>query len=104
MLPRHRFTAFIAIFALFIQAVGLQAQENQPDAAPAAEEVTPPAKVDAAKLIARATAELSEQRAIFNKKEDSLVLLKDILARRPEKLEPLCEYVKGLVVAVTTAS
>ncbi len=48
MLPRHRFTALIAIFALFIQAVGLQAQEIKPDAAPAAEEVTPPAKVDAA--------------------------------------------------------
>ena len=44
------------------------------------------AKVDAAKLIAQVTTELSEQRATFNKKEDSLALLKDILARDPEQL------------------
>jgi energy-coupling factor transporter ATP-binding protein EcfA2 len=59
------------------------------------------AKVNAAKLIERATAELSEQRATFNKKEDSLALLKDILTRDRERLRPLYDYIEGLVAHVT---
>lgn len=61
-------------------------------------------KVDAAKLIARVTAELSEHRATFNKKDDSLALLKDILARDPNKMTPLYEYVKSLIDAVKSES
>ncbi len=62
------------------------------------------AKVDAARLIAQAAAELSEQRAKFNKKEDSLALLQHILAREPEKLRPLYEYISALVNKVTPAN
>jgi energy-coupling factor transporter ATP-binding protein EcfA2 len=58
------------------------------------------AKIDAANLIGVAVSELSEQRATFNKKEDSLMLLKDILSREPEMLKPLFEYVEGLVTTV----
>ena len=61
-------------------------------------------KVDAAKLIARATAEISEQRATFNKNKDSLALLKDMLTRRRESLEPLYDYVTSLVTAVSHSS
>lgn len=62
------------------------------------------AKVDAARLIARATAEISEQRATFNKNKDSLALLKDMLTRRRESLEPLYDYVTSLVTAVSHSS
>jgi hypothetical protein len=62
------------------------------------------AKVDAAKLIAQATSDLSGERAKFNKKEDSLALLQHILAREPEKLRPLYEYVVALVTTVTAAN
>lgn len=57
-------------------------------------------KVDAANLIARATAELSDQRASFQKKEDTLGLFQDILLRDPAPLRPLYEYVRSLVQAV----
>lgn len=62
------------------------------------------AKVDAAKLIAQATTDLSGVRAEFNKKEDSLALLQQILEREPEKLRPLYEYVAALVTKVTSAN
>lgn len=61
------------------------------------------AKVDAAKLIARAMSAISDQRATFNKKEDSLALLKDMLAREPDSLKPLYDYVASLVTAVSLA-
>jgi hypothetical protein len=62
------------------------------------------AKVDAAKLIARVTAEISEQRATFNKNKDSLALLKDMLTCRRDSLEPLYDYVTSLVTAVSHSS
>lgn len=61
------------------------------------------AKVDAANLISQVTSEISENRATFNKKYDSLGLLQDILVRTPEQLRPLYNYVRGLVVAVSDA-
>lgn len=61
------------------------------------------AKVDAANLIGRVTSVISEQRATFNKKEDSLALLKDMLARELESLKPLYDYVAKLVIAVSIA-
>ena len=61
------------------------------------------AKVDAAKLIGRVTTVISEQRATFNKKEDSLALLKDMLVRQPESLRLLYDYVASLVIAVSPA-
>lgn len=61
-------------------------------------------KVDAAKLIAQTVTELSEGRATFNKKEDSLDLLKDIIARDRQKLLPLYEYVKSLVDGIMAAN
>jgi energy-coupling factor transporter ATP-binding protein EcfA2 len=61
------------------------------------------AKIDAAKLIGAAVSELSDQRVTFCKKEDSLILLKDILLREQEMLRPLFEYVEGLVTAVAGA-
>lgn len=60
------------------------------------------AKVDAAKLIVHATDELSEQRASFTKKEDSLGLLQKILGRNPEQLSPLYDYVSSLVAGVSS--
>ena len=59
------------------------------------------AKVDAAKMISEVTATLSEQRATFNKKEDSLGLIRDIHIRNTANLEPLYNYVQSLVDAVT---
>lgn len=60
-------------------------------------------KVDAANLISQVTRRLSEERATFNKKEDSLSLLQDILLRTPDQLQPLYDYVRNLVGAVTAA-
>ena len=57
--------------------------------------------VDAAKLIARAIAELSEQRVTFGKKKDSLQLLKYLVEHKPARLAPLREYVTNLVRAVS---
>jgi len=57
-------------------------------------------RVDAAKLIGRVTGLLSEHRATFNKKKDSLVLLTHILDRSPDLLTPLYDYVRDLVETV----
>ncbi len=57
-------------------------------------------KIDAANIIARTASELSGHAATFNKKEDSLGLLQDILARSPEKLRGLYDYVASLVVTI----
>jgi hypothetical protein len=59
------------------------------------------AGVDAAKLIARTVATLTEQRVTFNKKEDSLMLIQYIVTNDKEALRPLFEYVAGLVQSVT---
>lgn len=61
------------------------------------------ARVDAANLIARVCGILSEHRAPFSKKNDSLFLLKHILEQTPEQLAPLRDYVQSLVAAVTAA-
>ena len=58
------------------------------------------AKVDAAKLIGQAVSDISEGRATFRKKEDSLELIQGIVSRDREKLRPLFEYVDGLITAV----
>ena len=58
------------------------------------------ANVDAAKLIDAVCQAQSNLRATFNKKEDSLLLLKSILKREPARLRSLAEYVKTLVDAV----
>ena len=62
------------------------------------------AKVDAAKLISTVCASLSEQRATFNKKDDTLTLLKHVLATRPEHLTALTTYVHQLVDDVGAAT
>lgn len=54
-------------------------------------------KVDAAKLIAETCKALSEQRVTFNKKADSLFLLKHILEKNPNSLKSLTDYVCELV-------
>ncbi len=54
-------------------------------------------KVDAAKLIAETCKALSEQRVTFNKKADSLFLLKHILETNPNSLKSLTDYVCKLV-------
>lgn len=59
------------------------------------------AKVDSAKLIAQVVSDISEGRAVFRKKEDSLALIQDIITRDREKLRPLFEYVSGLIEAVS---
>lgn len=59
------------------------------------------AKVDAAKLIGQAVSAISEGRATFRQKEDSLALIQDIVDRDREKLRPLFEYVDGLVKSVS---
>lgn len=56
--------------------------------------------VDAANLIANVCTTLSDQRATFAKTTDSLFLMQQILAKNRELLEPLYEYVAGLVGAV----
>ncbi|MER8922193.1 AAA family ATPase [Mesorhizobium sp. M0802] len=56
--------------------------------------------VDAANLIASVCGTLSEHRAPFAKKNDSLFLLKHILEHNPEQLTPLRDYVQSLVAAV----
>lgn len=58
------------------------------------------AKVDAARMISEVVQSMSEQRARFNKKEDSLALLRDILSQNPAQLRPLYDYVRSLVEAV----
>ena len=60
------------------------------------------ATIDAAKIIAAVCQSLSEHRATFNKKEDSLFLLQSIMRREPEQLQSLANYVRNLVNKVTT--
>ncbi|MBB6412379.1 AAA family ATPase [Mesorhizobium sangaii] len=57
------------------------------------------ARVDAANLVTSVCGALSEHRAPFAKKNDSLFLLKHILENAPERLAPLREYVHSLVSA-----
>lgn len=59
------------------------------------------AKVDAAKLIGQAVSDISEGRATFRKKDDSLALIQDIVARDREILRPLFEYVTSLIEAIS---
>ncbi len=59
------------------------------------------AHVDAAKLIDTVCGTLSDQRARFAKKADSLFLLQHILKNDPSRLQPLEEYVASLIAAVT---
>lgn len=59
--------------------------------------------VDAANLIASVCGTLSEQRAPFTKKADSLFLLQDLVERDPERLAPLRDYVACLVASVAPA-
>ncbi|MCD2178269.1 ATP-dependent nuclease [Rhizobium sp. C1] len=54
-------------------------------------------KVDAAKLIGETCKALSEQRVTFNKKADSLFLLKHTLENNPNSLKSLTDYVCELV-------
>lgn len=55
--------------------------------------------VDAANLISRVCGMLSDHRASFAKKDDTLFLLRHVLANDAAKLEPLGDYVTGLVDA-----
>ena len=59
------------------------------------------AKVDAAKLIGQAVSDISEGRATFRKKDDSLALIQDIVARDREILRPLFDYVTSLIEAIS---
>ena len=61
------------------------------------------AHVDAANLIADVCGTLSEQRAPFRKKDDSLFFLRHIIENNPPRLTPLKDYVKSLVEAVAPA-
>jgi predicted ATPase len=60
------------------------------------------ARVDAARLISKVCGSVSNERVCFNKKDDSLYLLQQILAQDAPKLEPLLRYVKALVDNVST--
>ncbi len=60
------------------------------------------ARVDAAGLIAAICETLSGQRVPFEKKRDSLFLLRHVVEHSPERLAPLTDYVKDLVAAVAT--
>jgi hypothetical protein len=57
------------------------------------------AQVDAANLIAETCVGLSEARVTFNKKDDTLALLKLVKAGRPELLSELEGYVRTIVEA-----
>ncbi len=58
------------------------------------------ASVDGANLIDRTIGTVTEERVRFNKKGDSLELLKSIMARQPERIRPLADYVASLIDAV----
>lgn len=60
-------------------------------------------KVDAANLIAEAIAQLSESRANFNKKDDTLALLQRVQVE-DQNLYELAQYVQALVAAVNLGS
>jgi hypothetical protein len=55
------------------------------------------AKVDAAKLIAKTCEIASEYRVTFNKKDDTLSLVKYVQFLEPEQIEELSKYVQSLV-------
>jgi hypothetical protein len=61
------------------------------------------ARVDAANLIVSVCGTLSEERAPFAKKDDSLFLLRHMLEHNPARLAPLQDYVADLVAAVSPA-
>jgi len=56
--------------------------------------------VDGASLIELVCASLSDQRAAFSKKNDTLFLMQSILGRNPPFLEPLHAYVASLIAAM----
>ena len=58
------------------------------------------ARVNAANLIASVCGTLSEHRAPFAKKDDSLFLLRHIIEHKRVRLRPLQDYVSNLVAAV----
>lgn len=58
-------------------------------------------KVDAARLLAKACAELTEQRVTFNKKHDTLALMKIVQSLAPKQLDGLVDYIRSLVKAVS---
>jgi predicted ATPase len=60
-------------------------------------------QVDGANLIDRTIGTVTEERVRFNKKGDALELLKSIMARQPERIRPLADYVDSLVNAVGAA-
>ncbi|TGQ80419.1 hypothetical protein EN850_14250 [Mesorhizobium sp. M8A.F.Ca.ET.207.01.1.1] len=59
------------------------------------------ARVDAANLIARVCGNLSNHRASFTKKNDTLFVMKHMLEHRPDRLAQLRDYVENLVATVT---
>jgi energy-coupling factor transporter ATP-binding protein EcfA2 len=58
------------------------------------------ARVDAANLIENVCGSLSEYRAPFAKKEDSLFLMRHMIDHAATRLKPLCDYVASLVASV----
>ncbi|GEN99204.1 hypothetical protein NSE01_10370 [Novosphingobium sediminis] len=58
-------------------------------------------KVDAAKLLATACAELTDQRVTFKKKNDTLALIQAVQSIAANQLDELTAYVRSLVEAVT---
>ena len=58
------------------------------------------ARSDAANLIVAVCGTLSEHRAPFVKKNDSLFLLKHMLEHDPMRLRPLQDYLESLIAAV----
>jgi energy-coupling factor transporter ATP-binding protein EcfA2 len=57
------------------------------------------ARVDAARLISNVCGELSEQRAQFNKKADTLFLMRHAVEHDRDRLAPLVDYVRSLFPA-----
>lgn len=60
------------------------------------------ARVDAANLIARVCGSLSEHRASFAKKNDTLFLMKHMLEHDPDRLVQLRDYVENLVATIAS--
>lgn len=55
------------------------------------------ARVDAAKLIRATTDEVSDGLVTFNKKEDTLSLISNIISKRPDSLSELVKYIESIV-------
>lgn len=53
--------------------------------------------VDAASLISRVVARLSNHRVTFKKKNDSMALMKHMIVQNSAQLQPLIDYVKSLI-------